>query len=184
MPEPDQSSGKSRGVLFGGVFSRGGVDAGDLAWLRALLDTEAALARGVERAGLAPAGAGAAVTAAAVPENFDVAELGELAALTGNPVPALSRALTRLVPRPAASAAASSSTRSRLVCHGSGGAGRFSSSASRAATRGPRSPSAASVPAAPPNCTASRSAATRAKPARASRTGRTDRKEWPDHARA
>jgi 3-carboxy-cis,cis-muconate cycloisomerase len=94
----------SSGVLFGGVFSRGGVDAGDRAWLRAMLDTEAALARAAERAGLAPDGAGAAVTRAADPDNFDTGELGGLAALTGNPVPALSRALARLVPPAAAGA--------------------------------------------------------------------------------
>ncbi len=51
--------------LFAGIFGRGGVDAGDEAWLQAMLDAEAALARAVERAGLAAAGAGAAVTAAA-----------------------------------------------------------------------------------------------------------------------
>jgi 3-carboxy-cis,cis-muconate cycloisomerase len=104
MADPDQSDRQRRGVLFGGVFSRGDVAAGDLAWLRAMLETEAALARAAERAGLVPAGAGAAVTAAAVPANFDLAELGALAARTGNPVPALSRALSRLVPGPAASA--------------------------------------------------------------------------------
>jgi 3-carboxy-cis,cis-muconate cycloisomerase len=119
MPESDNSDGTSpgasRGVLFGGVFSRGGVDAGDLAWLRAMLDTEAALARAVERAGLAPEGAGAAVTKAAVPENFDVAELGDLAGLTGNPVPALSRALARQVPRPAVSAVHRGATSQDIV---------------------------------------------------------------------
>ena len=94
----------SRGVMFGGVFRRGGVETGDQAWLRSMLEVEAALARAVERAGLVPAGAGAAVTKAAVADNFDVAELGELAALTGNPVPALSRALARRVPRTAAAA--------------------------------------------------------------------------------
>jgi 3-carboxy-cis,cis-muconate cycloisomerase len=104
VPDPDQNDRQRRGVLFGGVFSRGDVAAGDLAWLRAMLDTEAALARAAERAGLVPAGAGAAVTAAAVPGNFDLAELGALAARTGNPVPALSRALARQVPGPAASA--------------------------------------------------------------------------------
>ena len=104
-----------RGVLFGGVFRRGGVDSGDHAWLRAMLDVEAALARAVERAGLAPAGAGAAVTKAAVPENFDLAELGELAALTGNPVPALSRALARQVPRPAAGAVHRGATSQDIV---------------------------------------------------------------------
>ena len=94
----------SRGVMFGGVFRRGRVETGDQAWLRSMLEVEAALARAVERAGLVPAGAGAAVTTAAVADNFDVAELGELAALTGNPVPALSRALARRVPRTAVAA--------------------------------------------------------------------------------
>src|SRR5579875_2705870 len=110
MPQPTVS-----GAIFGGVFSRGGVEAGDHAWLRAMLDTEAALARAVERAGLAPAGAGAAVTKAADPANFDVAELGELAGLTGNPVPALSRALTALVPRSAASAVHQGATSKDIV---------------------------------------------------------------------
>ncbi len=103
------------GAIFGGVFSRGGVETGDQAWLRAMLDTEAALARAAERAGLAPAGAGAAVTKAADPANFDVAELGELAGLTGNPVPALSRALTKLVPRSAASAVHRGATSQDIV---------------------------------------------------------------------
>ena len=51
--------------LFGGVFARGGVEAGDTAWLQAMLDAEAGLARALERAGLAPAGSGEAVTATA-----------------------------------------------------------------------------------------------------------------------
>ncbi len=96
--EPD-----SRG-LFGGVFAKGDAETGDVAWLRAMLDAEAGLARALERAGLAPAGSGAAVTAAAQVGNFRVDELGELAALTGNPVPGLARALARLVPQPAARA--------------------------------------------------------------------------------
>jgi 3-carboxy-cis,cis-muconate cycloisomerase len=83
--------------LFGGVFARGAVVIDDAAWLRALLAVEAGLARAVERAGLAPPGSGAAVTAVAVPQNFDIAELGELAARTGNPVPALVRQLSELV---------------------------------------------------------------------------------------
>ena len=82
----------SRG-LFDGVFARGGADTGDQAWLTAMLQTEAALARALERAGLAPAGAGAAVTEAARAGAIDAAELGRQAALTGNPVPALVRAL-------------------------------------------------------------------------------------------
>jgi 3-carboxy-cis,cis-muconate cycloisomerase len=70
-----------------------------------MLDTEAALARALDRAGLAPAGAGAAVTAAAAcaagpagSGGIDVAALGEAAALTGNPVPALVAGLRAAVP--------------------------------------------------------------------------------------
>ncbi len=50
-----------------------------------------------------------------MPENFDLAELGELAALTGNPVPALSRALARQVPRPAAGAVHRGATSQDIV---------------------------------------------------------------------
>jgi len=100
---PDHQEPNARG-LFGGVFARGGVEAGDTAWLQAMLDTEAALARALERAGLAPAGSGEAVTATARAENFEPNELGELAALTGNPVPGLARALARRVPQTAVSA--------------------------------------------------------------------------------
>ena len=76
------------------MFGRGAVDTSDQAWLQAMLDTEAALARALEQAGLAAPGAGAAVTAAAQAGAFDAAELGRQAALTGNPVPALVRALS------------------------------------------------------------------------------------------
>jgi 3-carboxy-cis,cis-muconate cycloisomerase len=78
------------------VFGRG-ARLGDDAWLRAMLEVEAGLARALERAGLAVAGAGATVSRVAVAGNFDIAELGERAALTGNPVPGLSRLLTRAV---------------------------------------------------------------------------------------
>jgi 3-carboxy-cis,cis-muconate cycloisomerase len=97
---PDHSS---RG-LFGGVFARGPVAADDTAWLQAMLDAEAGLARALERAGLAPAGSGEAVTAAAKAADFRADELGGLAALTGNPVPGLARALARRVPQTAVSA--------------------------------------------------------------------------------
>ena len=79
--------------MFGGVFARGSAIIDDRAWLQAMLDAEAGLARALERAGLAPAGAGEAVTRAARADDFDIAELGELSALTGNPVPGLARAL-------------------------------------------------------------------------------------------
>ena len=60
----DHEEPSARG-LFGGVFDRGEVATGDTAWLQAMLDAEAGLARALERAGLVPAGAGAAVTAGA-----------------------------------------------------------------------------------------------------------------------
>src|ERR1700761_7269790 len=101
MPEDDELDTSG---LFGGVFARGGVDVGDIAWLQAMLDAEAGLARALERAGLAPAGAGEAGTAAAWAENFDPNELGRLASRTGNPVPGLARALARRVPQAAAGA--------------------------------------------------------------------------------
>jgi 3-carboxy-cis,cis-muconate cycloisomerase len=95
--------------LFGGVFARGPAPAADdAAWLRAMLAAEAALARAAERAGLAPAGTGAAVTAAADPVGFGPAELADLSratTLTGNPVPGLARALTGKVADPAARSA-------------------------------------------------------------------------------
>jgi 3-carboxy-cis,cis-muconate cycloisomerase len=111
---PDHEEPNARG-LFGGVFARGGVEADDTAWLQAMLDAEAGLARALERAGLAPAGSGEAVTAAARAENFDPNELGGLAALTGNPVPGLARALARQVPPTAVSAVHGGATSQDIV---------------------------------------------------------------------
>lgn len=96
MPELDHG-------LFGGIFTRG-ADTSDVAWLQAMLDVEAALARALERGGLAPVGSGAEVTRAATAAGFDVAELGRLCALTGNPVPGLARLLARRVSGTAARA--------------------------------------------------------------------------------
>lgn len=67
---------------------------GDDAWLRALLDAEAALTRAQAALGLAPAGAAAAVTGAADPDRFDVTALAERARAGGNPVIPLVAALT------------------------------------------------------------------------------------------
>ena len=111
---PDQEEPNTRG-LFGGVFARGGVEADDAAWLQAMLDAEAGLARALERAGLAPAGAGEAVTAAARAEKFDPNELGGFAALTGNPVPGLARALARQVPQSAVGAVHRGATSQDIV---------------------------------------------------------------------
>src|SRR5215469_4199697 len=68
-------SGSGREGLFDALFGHGAVGAGDQDWLQALLDAEAALARAAERAGLAGVGTGAAVTAAARAELFDMAEI-------------------------------------------------------------------------------------------------------------
>jgi 3-carboxy-cis,cis-muconate cycloisomerase len=84
--------------LFGELFGRGGAGPTDQDWLQAMLDTEAALARAVERAGLVTAGAGAAVTEAAQADRFDAGELGRAAVLIGNPVSALVRELSAAVP--------------------------------------------------------------------------------------
>jgi 3-carboxy-cis,cis-muconate cycloisomerase len=112
MPEHEKPNARG---LFGGVFARGGVEADDAAWLQAMLDAEAGLARALERAGLAPAGAGEAVTAAARAGNFDPNELGGFAALTGNPVPGLARALARQVPQTAVSAVHRGATSQDIV---------------------------------------------------------------------
>jgi len=84
--------------LFSPLFARGAVRAGEQAWLQAMLDAEAALARAVERADLAPPGSGAAVTRAARAENFDARAIGEAGTAIGNPVQALVKALTSALP--------------------------------------------------------------------------------------
>jgi 3-carboxy-cis,cis-muconate cycloisomerase len=110
---PDRAGAPAPPGLFDGVFARGpaaggGPVADDAAWLAAMLAAEAGLARALERAGLAPAGTGATVTAAADASDFgqaDLAELARAAVLTGNPVPGLARVLARRVTEPAARAA-------------------------------------------------------------------------------
>jgi 3-carboxy-cis,cis-muconate cycloisomerase len=70
---------------------------GDHAWLRALLDAEAALTRAQAGLGLAPAEAARAVTEAADPARFDVSSLAERARGGGNPVIPLVADLTKAV---------------------------------------------------------------------------------------
>ncbi|MFC9120294.1 3-carboxy-cis,cis-muconate cycloisomerase [Streptomyces sp. NPDC057067] len=70
---------------------------GDHAFLRALLDAEAALTRAQATRGLAPAGAGRAVTGAAEAGSFDVRELALRARSGGNPVIPLVAALSAAV---------------------------------------------------------------------------------------
>jgi 3-carboxy-cis,cis-muconate cycloisomerase len=70
---------------------------GDDAYLAALLEAEAALTRAQASLGLAPAEAAEAVTAAAVPERFDVLSLARRAGSGGNPVIPLVADLTAAV---------------------------------------------------------------------------------------
>ena len=65
----------------------------DRAWLAALLDVEAALARAEADAGVIPADAAAAIFDACDADRFDPAELAETGRAAGNPVEPLVRAL-------------------------------------------------------------------------------------------
>lgn len=80
--------------LFDGVLGRGPVAAevDDAAWLRALLDVEAALARAGATAGLVPSSAAEEI-GDACRGTFDPAALGRDAAASGNPVVPLVRAI-------------------------------------------------------------------------------------------
>src|SRR4051812_16707479 len=95
---PSSSSSESGG-LFGGVLARGRVAAevGDRAWLQAMLDAEAALARAQARAGLIAAADADAIAAAAMADRYDAAQIGAEATKTGNPVVPLVKALTDAV---------------------------------------------------------------------------------------
>ena len=90
--------------LFDGVLAAGDVRAavGDAAWVRAMLDAEAALARAAARCGIASAADAEAVTAACARLEVDPAQLGAEAAETGNPVVPLLNRLRAAVPAAAA----------------------------------------------------------------------------------
>jgi 3-carboxy-cis,cis-muconate cycloisomerase len=81
--------------LFDSVLARGGAAAAvsDQAWLQAMLDVEAALARAQAAVGLVPAEDAEAIGRACRAEEFDVAALGAAAAESGNPVVPLVAAL-------------------------------------------------------------------------------------------
>lgn len=87
------------GGLFSGVLGRGGVAScvSDRAWVLALLDVEAALARAGATVGLMPMEAAERISdACADVDAFDVAALGAAAASAGNPVVPLVRRLEEL----------------------------------------------------------------------------------------
>ncbi|MCQ4084305.1 adenylosuccinate lyase family protein [Streptomyces sp. RB6PN25] len=69
----------------------------DRAWLQAMLDAEAALARAQAALGTVPASAAAAITRAARAEQLDLRVLALAARETANPVVGLVQALTRTV---------------------------------------------------------------------------------------
>lgn len=86
--------------LFGGIYARGAAAGavGDHAWLVAMLDVEASLARACARQGLIPDDAAEAIAAAcARPEDFDVAAIGREAAQHASPVVPLVAALREAV---------------------------------------------------------------------------------------
>lgn len=87
------------GLLFDGVHNHGrlGPLTGDTAWLRALLDTEAGLARALADTGIIPAGRAEAIAAACDTDGYDPQALGSAAAGGGNPVIPLVREITARV---------------------------------------------------------------------------------------
>ena len=74
--------------LFGPLFGAQALDRelDDRAWLRAMLDFEAALARAQSRAGIIPPAAAGAIVEAAGSARPDPADLGRRALASGNPV--------------------------------------------------------------------------------------------------
>ena len=90
--------------LFSGVYARGDV-AGhvtDGAWLQAMLDVEAALARACAAQGLIPDTAAAEIAAACRSERFDLTELSRRTADNATPVVGLVAALRAAVSEPVA----------------------------------------------------------------------------------
>ncbi|MFJ5994860.1 3-carboxy-cis,cis-muconate cycloisomerase [Streptomyces sp. NPDC092370] len=90
-------SGDTGLLAPGWAESAAAAATGDHAYLRALLDAEAALTRAQAATGLAPAEAATAVTEAARTGAFDVRSLSERARAGGNPVIPLVADLTRAV---------------------------------------------------------------------------------------
>ncbi|MEU9355345.1 3-carboxy-cis,cis-muconate cycloisomerase [Streptomyces griseoloalbus] len=90
------SADSDTGLLAPGwAASPAAAETGDGAFLRALLDAEAALTRAQATLGIAPERAATAVTEAADPSLFDLASLAERARAGGNPVIPLVADLTR-----------------------------------------------------------------------------------------
>jgi 3-carboxy-cis,cis-muconate cycloisomerase len=90
--------------VFDAIAARGDAAAAvsDEAWLQAMLDAEAALARALARAGLIEDADAEAIAGACRAERFDPRDLGAAAVAAGNPVVPLVEALTAAVEGPAA----------------------------------------------------------------------------------
>src|SRR5688572_17833246 len=86
-------------ALFRPMFTCPAMEAltGDEAWLGAMLETEAALARSCAAAGLIPLAAAEVVTRVCRTGVFDPESLGAAAVAAGNPVIPLMEALSALV---------------------------------------------------------------------------------------
>jgi 3-carboxy-cis,cis-muconate cycloisomerase len=86
--------------LFAPTFTSPQVDqeTDDRAWLRAMLDAERALATAGAKAGVIPAEAAEAIAAACDPSRFDLAAIGQRAAVSATPVIPLVHDLTEAVP--------------------------------------------------------------------------------------
>jgi 3-carboxy-cis,cis-muconate cycloisomerase len=93
---------KPSSSVFDGVLARGGVpeQVSGRAWLQALLDFEAALARAQAHAGIITTEQAAEIAAVCDIERFDVAEIGAGAAEIGNPAGAVVRALKQATDAP------------------------------------------------------------------------------------
>jgi len=90
--------------LFAGLYARGGVAAqtDGRAWLAAMLDVEAALARACAAEGLIPESSARAIAEACRVERFDIAAIADAAAESATPVIALVAALREAVGEPLA----------------------------------------------------------------------------------
>jgi len=98
--KPSSSTSEARRYgLFDGVLARGDVPAAvsDRAWLEAMLEVEAALARALARTGVIRAEEAVAIERACRADEFDIESLGRDAVGSGNPVVPLVRELTNAV---------------------------------------------------------------------------------------
>jgi 3-carboxy-cis,cis-muconate cycloisomerase len=93
----------SESGLFGGIYARGPAAAAltDRAWLQAMLDVEAALARAGAAEGVIPTAAAESIAAACRAADFDLQALAREAARHASPVVGLVRALREAVPESA-----------------------------------------------------------------------------------